>query len=85
MEMVPEVTNFKENIYFTLLYLPIFVLRNLNSCPINKNQSLFIHWSQTRTGLSHPRSGTVRLFMEQSLQTPRPQSRQWCRVTRGPN
>jgi hypothetical protein len=71
--------------FLKLFYLPIyFGLCNLNSCWI-KNQSCLIHWSQTRTGLSHPLNGTERLFMEQFLQTPRPQSRQWCRVTRGPN
>lgn len=32
--------------------------------------------SQTLTGVSHPRTGTARLFVEQEEQTPSPQSLQ---------
>lgn len=54
--------------------------------PPHQNSSvLFSHLLQTRTGLSHPRSGTGLLPGEQSSQTPWPQARQWWMGLLAPN
>jgi hypothetical protein len=52
VETVFAVTNFKANIHFTLLYLPISVLHNVNSCPIKK--SVFFHTLVTDSNRAVP-------------------------------